>query len=100
MCGGEVRVSKIPYFYQNRTYLGDFDAEICEKCNSTFFTEESFYEIQRIAKLRNLWGERPIQSPFSSLTVRIRGRSGIVKPRTLFGHNDIIRKTEYTIVVK
>ena len=54
--------------------LGKFDAEYCDKCDETFFTEESTDEIERIAKEKGLWGlERTSKISYSgnSLIVRI-----------------------------
>ena len=37
-------------------YFGEFDAEVCIQCGHTFFPEESFHDIEQIAKEKGLWG--------------------------------------------
>jgi YgiT-type zinc finger domain-containing protein len=35
--------------------LGKFDAEVCNKCKETFFSEETSKQMTKIAKKRGLW---------------------------------------------
>ena len=36
--------------------IGEFDAEVCDKCSETFFEEEVSKKMTEIAKRKGLWG--------------------------------------------
>ncbi len=36
-------------------HLGKFPAEVCDKCNETFFNEETSKEMTELAKKKGLW---------------------------------------------
>jgi len=55
-CDGEMIIKKIPYNYKDRTYLGDFKAEVCTKCGVEYFKQKSFRKIERQAKQFKIWG--------------------------------------------
>ena len=75
-CDGEITIKKVPYSYHNQTYFGDFEAEVCQKCGKIYFTEESFKEIEQIAKKRGLWGlwSRNMLNPVIRITESISDR--------------------------
>ena len=56
MCGkGELVKKKVdvkPYGIS----IGRFDAEVCNECNETFFSEQTSDRIDEVAKNKGLWG--------------------------------------------
>lgn len=36
--------------------IGNFPAKVCEKCNETYFSEETSKKITKITKQKGLWG--------------------------------------------
>ena len=73
ICSGKLKMTKAEYSFYDVPF-GKFDAEVCQKCNEIFFTEEASDEIDRIAKKKGLWGlERKSKISYSgnSLIVRI-----------------------------
>lgn len=73
VCDGKLKKTKAEYSYYD-TLLGKFDAEVCQDCGETFYTEESSDKIDQIAKSKGLWGlERKSKISYSgnSLIVRI-----------------------------
>lgn len=73
MCNSKMKREKVAYEFAGRN-LGDFEADICEKCNETFFTEESSDKIDAKAKELNLWGigkQTKISYSGNSLIIRI-----------------------------
>lgn len=71
-CDGNLRIKKIPYLFHNQINLGEFEAEVCNKCGSTYFTEESFKEIQLRAKILGLWGREALQVEIPKITTSAR----------------------------
>ena len=39
-CGSKMRLETAPYTYEDCCYIGDFEAYVCQKCNSSYFTEK------------------------------------------------------------
>jgi YgiT-type zinc finger domain-containing protein len=56
-CDKEMITKEVTYFYNN-TYLGTFPAEVCEKCNEIYFSDEVFAEIEERAKIMKIWRVR------------------------------------------
>ena len=55
-------------------YLGEFPAEICNKCNESFTDEKTTRAIEEIAKKKSIWGlgkKTKITKTGNSLAVRI-----------------------------
>lgn len=55
-------------------YLGDFPAEICNKCNESFTDEKTTRAIEQIARKKGIWGlgkKTKITKTGNSLAVRI-----------------------------
>lgn len=55
-------------------YLGEFQAEICTKCNESFTDEKTTRVIEEVAKKRGIWGlgkKTKITKTGNSLAVRI-----------------------------
>ena len=73
VCNGKLKKTNAPFSVYDIP-LGEFDAEVCQNCHETYFTEESSDEIDRLAKSQGLWGlERKTKIAYSgnSLVVRI-----------------------------
>jgi len=93
-CEGETEIRKIPYYYKKATYLGEFEAEVCKKCNSRYFTEKGFSEIRRVATRMRIWGERAISEIFEESTVSDdHGRVPVIMSYQLFPRQEIYQKT-------
>ena len=43
-------------------YLGDFQAEICSKCNESFTDEKTTRAIEKAAKKKGIWGQEKNQN--------------------------------------
>lgn len=54
-CGGKITRKLIP-FKMYGIKLGDFPAEICDKCKEEVYDEETVGKINEIAKQKGLWG--------------------------------------------
>lgn len=55
-------------------YLGEFPAEICDKCDESFTDSETTKEIEEIAKKKGIWGlgiQTRITKSGNSLAIRI-----------------------------
>jgi rRNA maturation protein Nop10 len=55
-------------------YLGKYDAEICDKCDESFVSEESMIEIEKKAKELGIWGlakKVKVTKSGNSIVVRI-----------------------------
>lgn len=73
VCEGRLRKAKREYAYGD-IVLGEFDAEVCDRCGEVFFTEEASDEIDRLAKERGVWGieaRTKVSYSGNSLIVRI-----------------------------
>lgn len=60
-------------------YLGEFPAEICNKCNESFTDSETTRKIEEVAKKKGLWGldkKTKIIMAGNSLAVRIPKKIG------------------------
>ena len=55
LCRGRLKKENVPYAFAG-IHLGRFGAEVCEKCDEIFFTEEAWKRIERTAKSKGLWG--------------------------------------------
>ena len=93
-CGGTIQIKKIPYLYNDRIYLGDFEAEICLNCNTTYFTQDSYKKIEIVAKRRLIWGAKN-PSIIEARTVKIKQDVPKVDYFTLFGDSTI--KPEFAL---
>ena len=72
-CNGKLHEEKATYFY-GETKLGDFDAEVCQKCGEIFFTEGASDVIDKKAKELGVWGigqEGKIGYSGNSIIVRV-----------------------------
>ncbi len=56
-CDAQVTIKQTPYYYRDVHFLGYFEAEICSVCNTVFFTEKGFDDIEKVAKQTRFWGE-------------------------------------------
>lgn len=54
-CGGKILDKIIPYEIYG-VKLGDFPAEVCEKCGEICFSEEVSRKMTEITKKKGLWG--------------------------------------------
>ncbi len=70
---GKLVKKKSPYAYGD-IYFGEFDSEVCTKCNEIIFTEEAFDAIESKAKDLGVWGlgrKTKLAYAGNSLIVRI-----------------------------
>jgi len=73
MCKGRLRKGKIREEMFG-TFLGEFPADVCEKCGESFTDSETTLKIEKIAKKKGLWGlgvKTKIAKTGNSLAVRI-----------------------------
>lgn len=73
ICGGSLNRRKVTYS-QDEILLGKFEADVCNKCGETFFTEEASNLIERKAKESGIWGlgkKSKISYSGNSLILRI-----------------------------
>ncbi len=74
ICGkGELKKGKIKE-HMYGVYLGEFPAEICNKCNESFTDKETTKKIEEIAKKKGLFGlgkKTKITKSGNSLAIRI-----------------------------
>jgi hypothetical protein len=73
VCKGKMIRRKAAFNFGN-IKLGEFDADVCEKCCEPFFTEEASDEIDRKARQMGFWGmasKTRIGYSGNSLIVRI-----------------------------
>lgn len=54
-CGGKTSKKKVD-FSMYGTSLGKFEAEVCQKCCETLFSEKVSDQIDEAAKKKGLWG--------------------------------------------
>ena len=97
-CGGKIVVKVVPYYYRDQMYLGNFEAEVCQTCNSIHFTEQAFYEIEKVAKIRRIWGVKRLPSIEKMQTVTASRTLPIVNLTTLYGNVSNYLRPEYTAV--
>ncbi|MBI3033008.1 hypothetical protein HYY69_06040 [Candidatus Woesearchaeota archaeon] len=57
-CKGKIVNKNIDYFFLGEN-LGEFPAEVCEKCGEKVFEEEITKKISIITKQKGLWGLIP-----------------------------------------
>ncbi len=83
-CNQRMIIKKVPYIYKNQSYLGDFEAELCERCKIIYFSEESFRQIKKRARELGIWGRNMI-IPSEKMTASLSKRNiSIVDPITIF----------------
>ncbi len=73
ICNGRLSRKNVDFKLGNID-LGEFEADVCSKCNERFFTEESSDNIDKKAKELGLWGiagKTKISYSGNSLIVRI-----------------------------
>ena len=54
-CNGKMEDTTTDYFLYG-TKIGNFPAKVCEKCNESYFSEETSKKITQITKQKGLWG--------------------------------------------
>ena len=54
-CGGKIIVKTVPYSIYE-TKVGNFTAEVCQKCGEVCFSEEESKKITQKTKEMGLWG--------------------------------------------
>ena len=54
VCDKDTIIRREPFQIDDR-YLGDFEADVCLKCNEVFFTEESAKLIELVSKEIGIW---------------------------------------------
>src|SRR3989344_4570765 len=52
---GNLKYERVPYKLYGEL-IGNFDAEVCDKCGEVFFDEETSRKITAATKAKNLWG--------------------------------------------
>jgi YgiT-type zinc finger domain-containing protein len=70
---GKLTRKKVDYSYKD-WYFGKYDADVCNKCGESFFTEEASDLIEKKARKLALWGiekKTKISHSGNSLIVRI-----------------------------
>ena len=90
-CGSEIMNEKIPYMYHDQMYLGDFEAERCFKCGTDYFTEDSYREIEIVARKMKIWGLRRLPDIENITTAKVNEISP-VNMMTLYGNITLTRK--------
>ncbi len=90
-CGSEIIVEKIPYMFHNHTYLGDFEAERCFKCGTDYFTEDSYSEIEKVAKKMKIWGLNRLPDIENITTVKVDDIP-LINLMTLYGNTTLTQK--------
>jgi YgiT-type zinc finger domain-containing protein len=72
-CNKEMKNKKVEYKLHG-VVLGKFNALVCERCDETYFSEETSRKITNIAKEKGLWGleaETSVTQSGNSLAIRI-----------------------------
>jgi len=54
-CGGSIVIKKVPYKIYG-VNVGEFKAEVCQKCDEVCFSEEESRKITEKTKKMGLWG--------------------------------------------
>jgi hypothetical protein len=75
-CGGLVLKKKVDYSLYGVS-LGKFEAEVCNKCRETLFSEEISKQISDTTKAKGLWGleaQTKVAQAGDSLIIRINKR--------------------------
>ena len=94
ICDGELTVTMSRYKYYDID-LGEFNAEVCQRCGEVFFTEESSDEIDRIAKIKGIWGlERRSKISYSGNSIIVRIPKDIAEFMELQKGKEILIHTE------
>jgi len=57
-CEAQTKIKVIQTYYDDTIYLGDFEAEVCTKCNAKYYTEKGYEGIRKAAIKMDLWGEK------------------------------------------
>ncbi|MDP7115905.1 MAG: AbrB/MazE/SpoVT family DNA-binding domain-containing protein [Candidatus Woesearchaeota archaeon] len=74
MCNKGILHKKTIKEYMFGTYLGQFPAEVCTKCNESFTDTETTRKIEEVAKKKGIWNlgkKTKITRTGNSLAVRI-----------------------------
>ncbi len=72
-CGKKMKIKKVDYSLYG-IKIGKFPAKVCEKCNETYFSEETSKKMTGIAKKKGLWGlqaKTKIGQAGSTLDIRL-----------------------------
>jgi len=72
-CGGKIIKKKVDHYYLEE-FIGNFPAEVCQKCGEVVFDEDVSRTMTRIVKEKGLWGlsaKTKIGKVGSSLDVKI-----------------------------
>ncbi len=72
-CEGKLRKGNVKE-YMFGVYLGEFPAQICDKCNDSYTDSETTKRIQEIAKKKGVWSlsaKTKVTKTGNSLSVRI-----------------------------
>jgi len=83
-CNGMISIKKMPYRYRNQIDIGEFEAEVCEKCGTVYFTQESFKEIEFRAKQLRIWGREALTVERRTNITNVKNMP-IVDYKTIFG---------------
>lgn len=54
-CGGKLVIKTLPY-KSSGTFIGNFPAEVCTKCDEVCYNEEMSRRITKAVKEKGLWG--------------------------------------------
>ena len=88
-CGATSEIKLIPSFYKNKIYLGEFEAEVCTKCDARYYTEKGFSKIQQVAIELKIWGENALKMPRTENTVSGHKQIHTILPSLLYPMEEI-----------
>ena len=54
-CGGKIVKKKVEHYYLGE-FIGNFSAEVCQKCGETVFDEDVSKKMTEIVRKKGLWG--------------------------------------------
>lgn len=90
-CGEKMKDKMVEYFLYG-IKIGTFPAKVCEKCNETYFSEETSKKITQITKQKSLWGlqaKTKIGKVGTTLDIRL--------PKKIIGFLNLKKGEEVTI---
>ena len=67
-CEEEMYYTKIPFLYNSRYLLGEFEAVVCKSCGAKYFTEKGFSNIRKTSIEMEIWGNEPFYEPIEEDT--------------------------------
>ncbi|MFH1399440.1 MAG: AbrB/MazE/SpoVT family DNA-binding domain-containing protein [Candidatus Woesearchaeota archaeon] len=73
ICKGNLIKSKTKEYYFGE-YMGEYPAEVCDKCGETFLDSKAMQKIESKAKAKGIWGlgfSTKITKTGNSLAIRI-----------------------------